>query len=205
MITILCLSFSCEQNSSGIALKIDFINGEEFDYTKAYVIWLENSSDGSIQNLFVCNRVNLQDLADTALPYWEMNKRILSDEDEIDAVSGATQKKCDFTINSYLKSDETEFTIYFEVDHSFDPNDWFTDQPALLYSAHIDLSNPENSYELNFIGWTPNSSTENIITNTPAGVLQHETRYITEGNPFGTVDDRKATDMIGSIRLTIER
>ncbi len=190
-------------------LQIDFVDGEYHSYTKAYAIWIENDSGEFIQNLFVCNRINLQNLAGTGLPYWEMNKRPISDNTEVDAVSGATQKRTDFSVSELLKANEPRFTIFFEVDHSFDSNDWFSDQPAILYSAEIDLSNSSSVYPLEFVGWTANENTANTIPNSPEGVLHSEKRYITHhrlsSGDFGENDDRTATDMVGSITLTIVR
>jgi hypothetical protein len=191
-----------------IEIIVDFVDGEYWPYTKIYTIWIDNQSSDFIQNLYVCTHANAQDLTGTVLPYWEMNKRPISDGVEVDAVTGATQKRTDFTVNGTLKEAQTEFTIYFEVDHSFDENDWFDDQPAILYSVDVNLDDPQNEYTLEFVGWTPNENTENVIPSTPAGVLQTETRYITHTNDvgeFGVIDDRKATDMVGSITVTIVR
>ncbi len=215
LVTLSCLScdfFNSNDSGSsveGTQLQIDFANGEDYSYTKAYAIWIENDSGEFIQNLFVCDRINLQNLTGTGLPYWEMNKRPISDNTEVDAVSGATQKRTDFSVSALLKADESRFTIFFEVDHSFDPNDWFSDQPAILYSAEIDLSESISSYPLEFVGWTANENTANAIPNSPEGVLHSETRYITHqklsNGDFGENDVRTATDMVGSITLTIVR
>ncbi|MDA3850568.1 MAG: hypothetical protein PF447_04785 [Spirochaetaceae bacterium] len=65
-----------------------------------------------------------------------------------------------------------------------------------------------NHYELQPLGWTANENTENTIAQTAMGDLQNEIRYIThhqENEGFGVEDDRKATDMVGSISLTILR
>lgn len=215
---LIIVFFSCrddhQKNTSQVdppvELEIRFTNGENFKYTKAYVIWVENEKNGFIQNLFVCKKVHDYKLTGTPLPYWEMNKRTISEKAEVDAVSGATQKHTDFSVRAPLKEKQTFFTLFFEIDHSFDKNDWFpADQPAILYSVDIDLSNPVNEYTLEFVGWTPNEKTENIIASTPAGTLQKETRYITQlktpSGDFGVWDDRAATDMVDSIVVRIIR
>ncbi len=76
---------------------------------------------------------------------------------------------------------------------------------------------------MEFIGWTHNKNTEDppdnpannpaeilaeILADIPAGTLQSETRYITQlnvSNEFGSEDERTATDMVGSIVVTIIR
>ncbi len=215
---ILYLSYSCSNILSQadpekvevvfpVNIQIDFVDGEYSSNTKAYVIWADNES--FIQNMFVCQKVNNNELTGTVLPYWAMNIRTNSNTAEVDAVAGATQKHTDFSVPATITEKQTAFTLFFEIDHSFDENDWFADdQPAILYSADIDLTNAINEYTLQFVGWTPNGSTANIIPSTPAGTLQRETRYITnlnDGGNFGALDSRTATDMVGTIKVKILR
>jgi hypothetical protein len=97
--------------------------------------------------------------------------------------------------------------VFFEIDRSFEPNDWFTDQPAVLYSADIDLDHLAPSYTLQPVGWTPNENTENAIPNTPKGVLQKEMRYITNhksNGAFGSADARCLTSIVKQITATVQ-
>lgn len=179
-----------------------------------YAIWIENEDAGYIKPLYVCERlVNGFNLTDTALPYWMINKKSITAAADIDAVTGATVRNADFTVSQTITIPAVnDVTVYVELDHSFDQNDWFTDgthgQPAILYAATFSMSALETDtpVDMTFIGWTPNEGNENDIPNTPMGILQSETRYIThhkDGNGFGDPDDRSATNMVGTLTAAI--
>jgi len=199
-----------KKKSGEILLEIKYIQGTKTSYSNIYTIWLENPDLNYIQNLSVCQKLIKGGLTGTALPYWKMNRYPLSDKDEIDAVTGATIADRDFTVTALIKNPEIKkFNIYCEVDRSFDPNDWFKDQPAVLYCASVDLNKSVNEYELKPCGWTPNEITENTIANTPMGILQKDMRYIENfktGAGSGDIDvDRRATNMVKKITLKIIR
>ncbi len=190
---------------------VNFEYGEDLSQTAGnniYVIWIENETSGFMQNIGICKKLIAGGLTGTALPYWKTNKYPNFTKTEIDAVTSATISNTDFSVSAQINdSTVRKFTLYFETDRSFDPNDWFSDQPALLYSADIDLDNVSSEYELIPIGWTPNENTENVIQNTPMGKLQTELKYITnfkEGTSFGLADSRNATQMVKKITAKIE-
>ena len=165
-------------------LIVDFTDGTAGEYRKkVYTIWIEDLSGNFLKNINVCTRINLQNLTGTALPYWEMNKRSSATEDEIDAVTSATVQDGDFKKYTSLSGLPDNFTVCFEVDHSFDENDWFDDvqidlngdgdysdpgevnvggdQPAILYKIDVDLNSgsPFNAVPDVPFGWTPNNNT----------------------------------------------
>ena len=192
-----------------VSVRLDFVRGNSWPYPQIFVIWAENVADGFMQTLYVCQKlVTGGGLTNTALPYWNMDRRQYADPAEIDAVSGPSLQG-DFSVEAALKVDQRQFTVYFEFDHSFDPNHWFGDQPAMLFRADADLDSPESEFPLTFVGWTPNQGTENVIPDPPAGVPQSETRYIThhkdEDAPdgFGDPDTRSVADMVDSITLVV--
>jgi hypothetical protein len=219
LLAITILIFSCKKdndpeengpaNTSGYKITINFEYGADFNSSNIYVIWAENESSSFVQNISICQKLLNGSLTGIALPYWKINVYPSSDNTEVDAVTGATQAKTDFTVSADIKdSTVREFTLYFETDRSFNPNDWFSDQPAILYSAEINLDDNINTYELQAVGWTPNDRTENIIANTPQGILQDEMRYIThqkDGTSFGAVDSRGATKMVEKITVILEK
>jgi len=143
------------------------------------------------------------------LPYWKMNKFPVSSGNEVDAVTSATIANSGFSVSAVLKDTTVrEFVLFFEIDRAYEPNDWFSDQPALLYSAIINLDGSQTVFELLPAGWTPNEITQNIIQNTPMGTLQNEMRYITNlkaGSSFGAADTRNATKMVKKITVRVER
>jgi hypothetical protein len=202
-----------------IEIEVSYTKGSaNFGYSIVYVIWIENETENFIQNLYVCNTVLGigKTLTGTALPYWKMNKYPSS---EVDGVTGATQKNINFSISKTLADNSIrQFKIFFEVDHSFDGNDWFVDQPALLYSADVDLDDLQAEYALVPIGWTRNDNisgrTSNKFkddpphTSPPIGELQSELRYIThkmDGTGFGDeyTDNTAATNIVGSLKAKI--
>lgn len=181
-------------------------DGPSSDWKNIYVVWLE--APGFIQNMYICNKLIAGGLTNTALPYWKMNKYPLSSSDEIDAVTAATKANCDFSLTAVLKDSTIKnLTVNFETDRSFDPNDWFDNQPALLYQASLDLEDTTTESELLPVGWTPNEDTENQVENTPMGQLQQEMKYITnykDGSGFGEKDSRGATKMVKKITISVK-
>jgi hypothetical protein len=220
-ISFLCLNFKTsphqdivkkditKDSTDQYLIRVHFEYGEDFVPTRnpnIYVIWMEDSTTGFLQNMKICYKLIHGGLTGTALPYWKVNKYPLSSPPEVDAVTSATIANSDFYVTSILKdSTIRKFTLNFEIDRSFDPNDWFSDQPALLYSTHINIDSAL-TYELTFFGWTPNENTQNIIPFTPMGVLQFEKRYITHhkvDNTFGGPDVNAATIMVERITITV--
>jgi hypothetical protein len=217
LLTILIvISYSCSKNepvdvSGKDTLEISFDYGTDLSptaYKNIYVVWIQNADQSFIQNLKVCKKLISGGLTGTALPYWKTKIYPNSQSTEVDAVSSATIANSNFTITSVIKNiDIKQFTVYLETDRSFDSNDWFSDQPALLYSAIVDLESNVSEYELTPCGWTPNENTQNIINNTPIGILQKDLRYITNlknGATFGGNDSRSATSMVEKIILKIK-
>jgi hypothetical protein len=204
------------EEAGAVSLRLDFRVGEVSapgaSANNIYVAWIEDDS-GFIQNLVVCERL-IKDppvLTGTALPYWNVNVRPLSDPAELDAVTGATIRNQDFSLDARPLKDPSRrrFTAYFETDGSFDGNDWFTDQPAILYSAEVDLSRAANDYELHPVAWTRN---ENAVGRTPGdptdnglGSRNAELRYITDRKPFGTPDPNSALLKVAKVSLAILR
>ncbi len=206
-------------------LNIVFEDGVEHgDREKIYTIWISwiddnDTSDVSddlevFENIYVCTHIRLQDLSGTALPYWQENIR--SQTDNVDAVSGSTIFDGDFTESRTLTDLPEEFTVWFEIDHSRDGNDWFSDQPAILYKVVVDQSIEDTVFDSEFIAWTPNEYTEygGAYNNIPdmneavgVGDIQYETRYITNqrtGDDFNEdLDDEPATDLVGDLYVTL--
>lgn len=215
--TLICISVSaedyidCPTNESSDTIIVNFEYGEDFSDSKwknIYVIWMEDTTSGFLQNIFICQKLITGGVTGTALPFWKMNKYPLSSSDEIDAITSATQANTDFSVSAILKDSKIRnFDLYFEVDRSYEPNDWFSDQPALLYSVNVNLDDSTSEYELTPIGWTPNESTQNKIPNTPIGQLQKEMKYITHhkaGSSFGDNDERSSTRMVKKLTASIK-
>jgi len=205
-----------------LTLQLDFAYGTDGNTSgsNVYVAWVEDMSGNVIQNLVICNRVLGigKTLTNTALPFWK-TYRYNAQQVALDAVTGATIAKQDFSVSRAYKSTSiAKFKVCFETDRSFDINDWFTDQPALLYSAIVDLANPQASYPLTLEAWTPNEGTKDTLSaynmgSLGVGVRQTILGFITnKKNPstppaysFGDVDTaQSSTCFVKSITLTIK-
>lgn len=201
---------SATVNSSSVHISINYKKGTDISPPIVYAIWVEDTDQKAVQNVYICGSLLDGSLTGTALPYWWMNKRPVSSKTALDAVTGATVQNSDFSVDAVVaRPDSGRFTAYVEIDHSFDGNDWFSDQPALLYSVEVDLASGQNTYTLKPGGWTPNEGTDNVIDGAGKGELQKELRYITHkktsGGDFGDPDPRTATNMVGSLTLTIQK
>ena len=206
-----CKTDSYENNSGQDTIVVNFEYGVDLTpipYKNIYSIWIEDTTSGFIQNINVCQKLIQGGLTGIGLPYWKINKYSVSSRHEIDAVTSATKANTNFSVSSVIR-DKTvrKFILYFEVDRAYEPNDWFSDQPALLYSVNINIDDRTSVYELLPIGWTPNEYQQNIIPNTPMGKLQTEMRYITNskaGLLFGAADTRSSTKMVKKITATLK-
>jgi len=201
-----------EEVSYRYKISVNFEYGVDLspiEYKDIYVIWIEDMASGFLQNINVCQKLITGGLTGTALPYWKINKYPISSRSEVDAVTSATIANSNFSVSAVIKDNTVrKFVLYFEIDRAYEPNDWFSDQPALLYSANINLDESPSVYELLPAGWTPNEETQNIIQNTPMGKLQNEMRYITNlktGSSFGAADSQSATKMVKKITATVTR
>ena len=185
---VLCFLLVSDANA-GDSWKLDFKFGTySGSNSNIYVIWAENPDEGFYYPIYICEKLTNGSLTGTVLPYWHINKYPQMDSVEIDAVTRATIKKQDFSVSFEMPADAPdEFTVYFETDVYYNGNDWFYDQPAILYKTEIDRNNMQTKYTLEFIGWTPNEtdvSNENQYkyisqVNLVLGALENETRYIT--------------------------
>ncbi len=174
-----------------------------------YVMWLENEARTFVQHLYVCKRLLDNSLAGVALPHWQLNKRKKS---SVDGVSGATRHPQIVVTRAIPKEAGTRFTVYAELDHSWDSNDWFGDQPAVVYAVDVDLNTPQTEYTLAPIGWS--AERESTVSSLPGasgfdtGNICEDMRYITHsksGDTFGAPNpDRAATNMVKKLTVSFK-
>ncbi len=109
-----------------------------------------------------------------SLPYWGHKRGVIAEDGYYtpdskthlpDAITSATPKGS-FELTTKIKEPQlSKFNILLEINQTWDFNEYWTNnkfpdneaykrscQPALVYSATIDLSNPEVEYELKPIG-----------------------------------------------------
>lgn len=137
--------------------------------TPTYAIWIEDLDGKYIGTYYVTEKVyqwtrnsgdNTPERIE-ALPYWWHKQRgtLLTD-----TVTAATPKY-DLTIKNKMNHCPEKFVIKMEVNNSFDYNECYTKdgdkgtaqtkdggQPALVYSAVVDVSQPSSEYEMNLVG-----------------------------------------------------
>lgn len=192
---------------------------------KIYAIWAETADGNFIQNIWIC--ANSIKLPKRKMPsYWYANVKEKATESEIDAVTGATHsingnKNIDFTIDNISLKDASirSFYVCFEIDRSWDTNDWFSgsyDQPAILYKALVDFDSSETEFTLKPVGWTAGPmndiSATGYIDGFKLGLLNREMRYITHrknpDNTFGIINpdsSYSALSMVSSIKVVVNR
>ena len=204
-------------------ITLDYTKGSYTSSKILYSIWLSDENKSFIQYAYICCRLRnkCSGLSGTGLSYWNKNFRNeTTKQTEMDAVTGATVKNSDFTISFNIDNTTIprKFWIYFEVDHSYNSNDWFEDQPSIVYGVEIDLDNILSEYNLTILGWSGFEYCNfkgNEVSPT-LGVLQEEIRYITHkrvidpSNPtkdiFGDAytNGTPGTNDVGTLKVTLE-
>ena len=202
----------------GESINVVFNEGQPDEFTRSpgniYAIWMEEPASGFLQHIFTCQKL-IDDLAvnttisGTALPYW--NEHIYNSA--ADTITGATRAKSDFTVSAQMNSLETRtFSVWFEIDRSWEENDWFSDQPSLIFKADVDLDDGVDTYTMDFYGWSSNNDNGNLksdflISTVDFGELCSELRYVNynavdpDSNgvyEFGVPDPASATPNGGS-------
>jgi len=137
--------------------------------TPTYAIWIEDLDGKYIGTYYVTEKFYqwTQNSGDNtpkkieALPYWWHKQRgtLLTN-----AVTAATPKH-DLTIKNKINHCPEKFVIKMEVNNSFDYNEYYSEdgqkgtigtkdggQPALVYSAVVDVSQLSKEYELSLVG-----------------------------------------------------
>jgi hypothetical protein len=238
---VLCaavLIASCAQSvphqasDAAYELTLSFKKGAASTGNIIYVIWLENPDKAFVRYLFTCERLDYLAFKGTdsysnifskaTCPYWRKGLYETTKNDGVDVMSGATQRGMDFSTTPITlpAGSPSRFTVYFEIDRSFDPNDWWTDQPALLYAADVELDGSAvKTFPLTVRGWSRNAGggsggnennagTPGDPPSSAVGDLRTDMRYITNsrsGTAFGAAyaasSSESAANMVGSITL----
>lgn len=173
---------------AGKPISITFEKGKEF-YHPLIVIWVEDENGKYIETLYASKSIATgvfryginekgkwregERRRSAALPYWG-HKRGFKAPDGLylptpenplpDAVTGATPTE-NFEIKTNVNSDLKKFTIYMEINQTWDWNNYwhnnrFPDddeyktscQPALVYAATVNVLNSNTEFELKLIG-----------------------------------------------------
>lgn len=204
-------------------IALHYTNGKAIPFTpakpnygqKCYAIWMRNEALNYTKNIYLCNILKVKN----ACPYWAATAKPFTDQTEIDAVTRATHqnstgKNVDFSIGvlKIAGSKIKQFDLYFELARSFEANDWFTDQPSIVYKTSVDLDKLKDEYTLEPIGWIahenkikPGVTIEGFTLNKLDSRMEYITHKIGKtGGVSSLLDTENAgTLVVGSIKLNI--
>jgi hypothetical protein len=217
-----------QSTDAGYELTLSFAKGAAPTGNIIYVAWIQDSSKSFVRYIYTCARLlnnsekpNIP--AKDTCPFWRIGLYDTTIDDAVDVVSGATKTSTDFNESITIPAGSpSRFTVYFEYDRSFDGNDWWTDQPAIVYSADVELDgSATKSFALTARGWSRNAgggsggNMNNIDSDFPnatdVGELVTEMRYITNhaelgselfGAAYAAGSSEDATNMVGALTLT---
>jgi len=174
---------------TGPEIEISFLKGKAHNHP-LMAIWVEDEDENFVQTLYVAESIGKgvfkrgdsssgkwmpgEIRRPAALPYWSHRRGIEASDGLFipepenpvpDAYTGPTPSG-NFIIKTRLENaDITRFIIYFEINQSWDWNEYWTNnkfpddaeyktscQPALVYSATIDTDNLLQEYVLKVAG-----------------------------------------------------
>ncbi|MBP2626591.1 MAG: hypothetical protein H6Q68_1302 [Firmicutes bacterium] len=151
--------------------------------TPTYAIWIEDLDGKYISTYYVTEKFyqwtrnsgdNTPERIE-ALPYWWHKQRGLLLND---TVTAATPKH-DLTIRNTINHCPKKFVVKMEINNSFDYNEYYTKdgkngtvgtkdggQPALVYSAVVDVSQGSREYQMSLVGHSsPDGSDGELYSN----------------------------------------
>lgn len=148
-------------------MELRVMGGTAFDSKQppAIAIWIENRSGYHIKSLHTGGTED----PSTSLPYWHFKRSeylkykkqheemsAAEREAELDAMSSATENDS-FNPEDYIvpKDPEREapYRVLIEINQHGDKNDYYDDQPSLVYSVEIDNRDPRTFQVLEVVGY----------------------------------------------------
>lgn len=180
---------SMNKDGEGEPITLTFTKGKQHNHP-LMAIWIENADGKYLQTLYVSQSIGKgiyphgttasgrwepgEQRRPASLPYWAFKRGVkeadglyipTSKTPIVDAYTGPTPK-ANFILDA--NSDKMlprQFKILFEINQSWDWNEYWTNamypnepeyktssQPAIIYSVNIDLDNPSQEYSLIPIG-----------------------------------------------------
>jgi len=150
-------------------MQLDLKGGKVFDSSNPpYVaIWLENTSSFHIKSLYHSGSPNYESM----LPYWHHKKseyqkhkkqaaeKEISAAQALEAVDGITSATPNdsFDPADYIvprdPQKETPYRLLIEINLPNDNNEYYPDQPSLVYSVEVDNKNPRSYQVLEIVGY----------------------------------------------------
>ena len=176
-------------SASGTAISVEFTKGKSFNHP-LMAIWVEDEEGKFVQTLYVSESIGKgvfqhgdksggrwmpgEIRRPAALPYWSHRRGIKAGDGLFipdkkspvpDAYTGPTPAGS-FVINTIVeKNDLRKFTVYFEINQTWDWNEYWTNnkypddeeyktscQPALVYRADININGTQKEFPMKVIG-----------------------------------------------------
>ena len=168
--TIFFLSSSCVETSNGgtsYLLTLDF-SGPSSGSNTVYACWIENENGDNIRNFYICNKLISGGLTGIAIPYWKTVKQ--TQNPDVDDVTGASvQGKTGLNVTrTFDFGSAAKIRVCFEIDRSWNGNDYFPDRPCFIYKTElITLSGETAAYDLHLYGWMSNASSDKSLSQQP--------------------------------------
>jgi hypothetical protein len=147
-------------------MKLEIRGGLKYDKSKPpkIAIWLENMSSYHIKTLYNDNEKN-------SLPYWAYKVKEYENAkkeakkkppEKVDAISSATPN-ASFDPRDYIlpKRNTQPFYLLIEVNHTGDANQYYKDQPSLIYKVEIDNKDSKIFQVLDMVGYSKFDDKEN--------------------------------------------
>jgi hypothetical protein len=181
--------FTYNASGRGTEITIEFTRGKAFNHP-LMAVWVEDEKGNFVQTLYVAESIGKgvfqhgdnssgkwipgEIRRPAALPYWAHRRGIKASdglyipkrENPIpDAYTGPTPIG-NFVLNTSLDKNKLQkFTVYFEINQTWDWNEYWTNskypededyktscQPSLVYKADFNADSPQKEYQMKVVG-----------------------------------------------------
>lgn len=158
-------------------MQLDFIGGPAFDpQAPPYIaIWLENRAAYHIKSLYHSEGDGFEEM----LPYWHHKrsqylkyKQQKEDKNEVEAandldVVSSASENYSYDPRDYIvpkdPENESPYRVLIEINMRGDANEYYKDQPSLVYSVEVDNSDPRAYQVLQLVGYPKEEQQEDAI------------------------------------------
>jgi hypothetical protein len=182
-------TIQAQYEAAGAGFELIFTKGQAHNHP-LMAIWIEDMDGNYVQTVFIAESIGKGvfmhgDPSEgrwmpgpvrrpAALPYWGHQRGVQAEDGYYiptqftpmpDGVTGPTPKANFVVVGQVPKQQRRQFKILFEINQSWDWNEYWTNdrysgdmhymsssQPALVYEATIDLDSDQIEYELEAIG-----------------------------------------------------
>ena len=170
-----------------------------------YACWIEDESGNNLQNIYVCGRAvpPQKTLTGDAIPYWALTE--YPSNTDIDAVTGASKQNSLTVSRSISGLSADRIRVYFEIDRSWNGNNYFADRPSFIYCTDlIDLNSTAVYHDFDLSAWMSNDTAGGNLSQQPKNGVSipgfEQYKLMTDVSFIAPRDD-----MVESISVTLEK